>query len=72
MNGSLFNLSLQPQIEVEPYDYPIDPVAVSIGGQICLDLNVTVPGLSDLRTEQPNILLRSKHVQAYLCAYIHG
>ncbi len=36
-------LYFQAQIDVQPFDYPIDPVAVPLGGQVCLDLNVTVP-----------------------------
>jgi hypothetical protein len=36
-------VTFQAQIDVQPFDYPIDPVAVPLGGQICLDLNVTVP-----------------------------
>jgi hypothetical protein len=42
--SNLFLLStFQAQIDVEPYEYPIDPITLVLGGQVCLDFNVTVP-----------------------------
>jgi hypothetical protein len=30
-------------IDVEIFDYPIDPMAVTLGGQVCQTFNVTIP-----------------------------
>ncbi len=33
----------QAQIDVVPYEMDIDPNTLILGGQVCLDFNVTVP-----------------------------